>query len=536
MNAGKLKPTASSKILKVLSGATESSQHSFDDEEKAQFVVYINQTLANEESIKRRIPINPNGSDIFEQTKDGIILSKLINKVCPETIDERVLNDKNNLNRFEMIENNNIVINSARAIGCNIINIDTNDIMEGKEHLVLGILWQIIKKGLLAKIDLKYHPELTRLLNKDESVEDILKLSPDVLLLRWFNYHLENSKCERRVTNFSKDIKDSICYIYLLNQLDPVNCDLQELSEQEEERRAEKMLKNAEKIGCRRYNTPRAIVEGNPRLNLAFIANLFNQYPGLKPLTKEEEKNIDDSLFSHKKSREERVFSLWLFSIMHETITDLSEDLCDGLVLLKALDVVSPKTVLWSKVNKEKPMSRFKALENTNYVVEICKNKGMSLIGTQGADVTDKNKKLVLGLVWQIMKMHVFLTLSKISNKKNKEANEKDLIDLANEIVSKNNKKERIKTFKDKELQTSLFFIDLIDSIRPGIVDYKLVFEGKTEDELNQNGKYSISLARKIGAVLFLLPEDIIQIKPKMILIFVASLLEVKIKEEDNKK
>jgi hypothetical protein len=34
---------------------------------------------------------------------------------------------------------------SSQAIGCNIINIDAHDLAKGKPHLVLGLLWQIIR-------------------------------------------------------------------------------------------------------------------------------------------------------------------------------------------------------------------------------------------------------------------------------------------------------------------------------------------------------------------------------------------------------
>lgn len=39
------------------------------------------------------------------------------------------------------------------------------------------------------------------------------------------------------------------------------------------------------------------------------------------------------------------------------------------------------------------------------------------------------------------------------------------------------------------------------------------------------NAKYVISVARKIGAVVFLTWEDITEVKPKMIMTFVASLM-----------
>ena len=45
------------------------------------------------------------------------------------------------------------------------------DLIDGTPHLVLGIIWQIIRIGLLAKITLKNCPGLTRLLLQDETLE-----------------------------------------------------------------------------------------------------------------------------------------------------------------------------------------------------------------------------------------------------------------------------------------------------------------------------------------------------------------------------
>lgn len=135
---------------------------------------------------------------------DGLILSKLINDSVPDTIDTRVLNTPINtpktkaLNAFQITENNNIVIMSTKAIGCSVVNIGPQDIADGKEHLILGLIWQIIRKGLLSRVDIKYHPELYRLLYEDETLEDFLKLPPDQILLRWFNYHLKAAGHKRK--------------------------------------------------------------------------------------------------------------------------------------------------------------------------------------------------------------------------------------------------------------------------------------------------------------------------------------------------
>ena len=42
-------------------------------------------------------------------------------------------------------ENLTLALTSAQSIGCNIVNIDANDLTKGTPHLVLGLLWQIIR-------------------------------------------------------------------------------------------------------------------------------------------------------------------------------------------------------------------------------------------------------------------------------------------------------------------------------------------------------------------------------------------------------
>jgi len=47
------------------------------------------------------------------------------------------------------------------------------------------------------------------------------------------------------------------------------------------EMRAESMLKEADKIKCRAFITCKDVVRGNAKLNMAFVANLFNTHPAL---------------------------------------------------------------------------------------------------------------------------------------------------------------------------------------------------------------------------------------------------------------
>lgn len=54
-------------------------------------------------------------------------------------------------------------------------------------------------------------------------------------------------------------------------------------------RRAEVMLQQAAKLRCRAFVTAADVVAGVYKLNLAFVANLFNQHPGLQRTDNAEE-------------------------------------------------------------------------------------------------------------------------------------------------------------------------------------------------------------------------------------------------------
>ncbi|XP_017704063.1 PREDICTED: plastin-3-like, partial [Rhinopithecus bieti] len=337
--------------------SSEGTQHSYSEEEKYAFVNWINKALENDPDCRHVIPMNPNTDDLFKAVGDGIVLW-VKKQVC---------------NLAVLQENLNLALNSASAIGCHVVNIGAEDLRAGKPHLVLGLLWQIIKIGLFADIELSRNEALAALLRDGETLEELMKLSPEELLLRWANFHLENSGWQK-INNFSADIKVTVqrtttfwgdiiagrfhpslpeeptstaqhnfLSLYLaLQQCPPFQflllhntapevpgfqgvdsamklIDLMHrqslpiLFQQETDdlKRAESMLQQADKLGCRQFVTPADVVSGNPKLNLAFVANLFNKYPAL---TKPENQDIDWTLLEGE-TREERTFRNWMNSL-----------------------------------------------------------------------------------------------------------------------------------------------------------------------------------------------------------------------------
>jgi len=233
-------------------------------------------------------------------------------------------------------------------------------------------------------------------------------------------------------------------------------------------------------------------------------------------------------------SREERMFRMWINSLGIEDlyVNSLYQDCRDGLVLLKVLDKVEPGIVSWPKVEKN-PNNRFKRIANCQYAVVLGKQLKFSLVGIQGADFEEaKNPKLLLAMVWQLMRLHTFKFLAEVQKKKfgGAQVDEKVIMDWSNKLVATagNVKSIQISSLNDSQLANGVYFLDILHAINPKIVDWDLVKRGEVpkEDQL-LNCRYVISVARKMGATIFCLPEDINECKPKMITTLLASCMAI---------
>lgn len=164
----------------------------------------------------------------------------------------------------------------------------------------------------------------------------------------------------------------------------------------------------------------------------------------------------------------------------------------DGTILLQGFDKVIPGSVIWRRVSKPKEgqeLSRFKCVENTNYSVDLAKSNGMHIVGIQGSDIVDGTKTLVLGLVWQLMRLSINQTLASIS-KGGKGVTDLEMVKWANEKVKQGGKSSTMRSFKDPSLSNAVFFLDLLNAVKPGYVDYGLVEKGDDYESKRQNGAF----------------------------------------------
>ena len=73
----------------------------------------------------------------------------------------------------------------------------------------------------------------------------------------------------------------------------------------------------------------------------------------------------------------------------------------------------------------------------------------------------------------------------------------------------------------------SLLLAAVPGAIAPECVDAAEVLAGATAQDCKLNAKYAISCARRMGAMVFMLWEDITEVRPKMILVFLATVMSL---------
>jgi hypothetical protein len=514
--------------LNVKGGSSSSSAagtaHSYSDDEKVAFTDWINYVLEKDPELQKVLPLSDANDDLFTKTNDGIVLCKLINDAVPDTIDERAINKKAK-HPVEISENQTLMLNSARAIGCNVVNIDAEDMKRGTHHLVLGLVWQIVKIGLFARINLHNVPGLARLLQGDETLEDLMALPIEQILLRWMNYHLAAAGSQKRVANFGKDIKDSEAYTIVINQIAPPGSgtSIGPLSQKDETKRAEAMLQEAAKIDCRKFVRANDVVKGNQKLNLAFVANMFNMHPGLA------EMEIAEVI---EETREEKTYRNWMNSLgVSPFVNNLYQDLRDGLVLIQLFDKIQPGIVDWERKVNQPPFKavggNIKKMENCAYSLELGKQMKFSLVGIGGKDIFDGNKMLTMAVVWQMMRAHTLAILNKLAGGSGV-ISDNEIVEWVNKTLKEGGKSSSITSFKDPSISSSISIVDLVDSVKTGSINYDVVFQNPdTLEDQMKNAKYAVSMGRKIGATIFALPEDIVEVKPKMVMTIFATIMVV---------
>ncbi|CAN0067899.1 unnamed protein product, partial [Laminaria digitata] len=272
----------------------------------------------------------------------------------------------------------------------------------------------------------------------------------------------EQSSSTKRVKNFGSDLRDGEALSLLLNQLDPTVCDIC-TEPLRSEARARHIIRNAKAMGVETFIQPADIINANKKLLLAFCAQLFNTKPNL---TVEQEvmeqftedfANLEDD--DEGDTREEKVFRMWINSLAVDNgdlyINNLFADVQNGYAILKVMDRIQPGVVRWKRVNIN-PKNRYKKVENGNYVIDIAKVMGLTVVNVGGLDIIDGNHKMTLAIMWQLMRRHTLNLLQSLSTK-GKRIEDPQIVAWANSKVESS----RIRSFADPSLSTGVFLLQV---------------------------------------------------------------------------
>ncbi|KAK9830668.1 hypothetical protein WJX74_001507 [Apatococcus lobatus] len=464
------------------------------------------------------------------------------------------------LGHAEAVENSNLCINAATAAGCSFeAGLDAETVAEGSVEAIAGCLWQIISLHYLQGISLRAVPELIVLLLPGEELTWLAEQPPETVLLRWLNFHMATPPpCMPpgpTLQSLSDGPRCLVAFARLLSQLFPTSKQAprggpalaSEDLAAEVTRRADGLLKT-------HWPLPDTfgIAAGSHKLATALAAQLFAENHGLQAAAAQRKEQLsfmqwltDDSEIP----REERVFRMWINSLLpreHQLGSLFGEGMRDGYAFLKAIEAIVPGSVEMRQVHRPpfKPNRRMvNAIENCNKVVEVVKGLlGIPLVNIGGLDILYGQRKLIMGLLWQLMRLHLRRLLQGLVQPQGAgvqlgvDAEDAPRLlsdaELDGAVLTWANHKlagagcpRRMRSFSDPDLASGLLLIHLLAALQPRLVNWSLVTAGLTAEERAGNAKYVISLARKLGASVFLLWEDVVEVVPKMILALFTSLM-----------
>lgn len=254
------------------------------------------------------LPLVP--ENLLEKLRDGVLFAYILNDAFPGCIDPESLVHDLDLTQmdkehskvtFEVHGNLTAVLRAAKEVrGLVIVNLGPHDILDGRQDLVLGLLWQIFNTRLTRAISLAATPEILQLANPGESISEVAALRPEAILIRWVNRHLQRTNFHRRITNLGRDLADSEVYAHLLRALAPESISISDVDEvcnvNDSAVRAEKVLGLAERINCRQFVAAQDICSGHARLNFAFCGTIFNARSGLYTPSQVELDQVNEKL------------------------------------------------------------------------------------------------------------------------------------------------------------------------------------------------------------------------------------------------
>ena len=242
------------------------------------------------------------------------------------------------------------------------------------------------------------------------------------------------------------------------------------------------------------------------------------------------ERNRIEVLKKQRENTQKKTFTKWINSHLDKVglkCIDLYKDLCDGVFLLKVLQIMSGETFT---INRSK--LRLHMVENVSRVLKFLQVKKVRLEGIGPEDIVDGNPTLTLGLIWTVILRFEIQDIM-IETESNEVKSAKEALLLWCQIKTKGYANVNIQNFTTS-WRDGLAFNALIHKHRPDLIKYDKLVPSEHQDNLN----YAFQVAeRRLGIKQLLDAEDVDVLRPddKSIMTYVVALYHyfTKLKDEE---
>ena len=159
-------------------------------------------------------------------------------------------------------------------------------------------------------------------------------------------------------------------------------------------------------------------------------------------------------------------------AVLTETVLEYSGSITIPADLMEEANILAGERVQIANARNGERLETY-VIEGKRGDGKICLNgpaahkgqAGDKIVGVDGTDFADAKRKMILAVVWQMMRFHY---LSVIGGK-----TEEQILDWANGMVK--DEKFRLSSFKDKSAVSGQFYIHLCAGIEPRAVDWDIV-------------------------------------------------------------
>lgn len=243
------------------------------------------------------LPLTP--ANFLERCRDGVVMAHILANAVPSAAPHLAALQLPNRGTaataaamsqyFASTANVEVVLGAmARACGIVVVNIGAADIVEMRRECVLAVLWQVVRVHLLCHVSVLSTPELVVLVEPNETLEALIGEKPEAVLVRWVNYHVGRSAYNaagRRLQHIPRDLLDCQIYAWLMAQVAPhivTPASMEAFARCEHfTTKAHLVVEMSRALGCNQYVEAGDVVQGNAKLTLAFLSEIFNRHIGI---------------------------------------------------------------------------------------------------------------------------------------------------------------------------------------------------------------------------------------------------------------